>query len=204
MENSPVAGISPIDRRYIKKQREVIPSEKVCELARWLEANDPHFLLVCYLLYYCYIRPKEITTLLVSDIKIKECIVTIKAENSKNHRTQAVTLPKKVLHYAISLGIFNAAEKDYIFSKSLKPGKESTTTKILRDHWSRARKALGFPASWKFYSLKDTGITEMLENNIASLAVRDQARHSSLAITNIYAAQRQGANPEVFNWEGSL
>lgn len=36
------------------------------------------------------------------------------------------------------------------------------------------------------------------------LTVRDQARHSSLAITNIYAARRQKANSEVLDYRGSL
>ncbi len=201
---SPTSGIQPVEKRLIQKEREVIPSDKVKEISVWLKAHDPHFLLACYMLYYCYIRPKELTSIRIGDIKVRECVIVISGKNSKNHRTQTVTLPKQVLFYAIDLKIFESAQSDFIFSKGLKPGETPTTTKILRDHWEKMRRALGFPSCWKFYSLKDTGITEMLKHNVASLSVRDQARHSSLSITEIYAAHRYGANPELMNWRGSL
>ena len=40
-------------------------------------------------------------------------------------------------------------------------------------------------AQYKFYSLKDTGITNMLRHYDV-LSVRDQARHSSILMTDIY------------------
>ena len=52
--------------------------------------------------------------------------------------------------------------------------------------------------------MKDTGITEMLDAKMASITVRDQARHSSLAITELYTRHLQKANPDVLDWEGSL
>jgi integrase len=48
------------------------------------------------------------------------------------------------------------------------------------------RKPLGLPAKYKFYSLKDTGVTMMLRANTDVLSVRDQARHSSILITDTY------------------
>ena len=51
------------------------------------------------------------------------------------------------------------------------------------------RKELGFSSRYKFYSLKDTGITNMLRKNVDTVSVRDQARHSSIEITNIYVSK---------------
>ena len=64
---------------------------------------------------------------------------------------------------------------------------------------------LGITPAWLIRLLKQPSIDcEMLDSNITSLTVRDQARHSSLAITNIYAARRQKANSEVLDYRGSL
>ena len=41
-------------------------------------------------------------------------------------------------------------------------------------------------------------------SRVASITVRDQARHSSLAITELYTRHLQRANPDVLEWEGSL
>ena len=39
----------------------------------------------------------------------------------------------------------------------------------------------------QFYSLKDTGITNMLEDGVATNEVQGQADHSSLEMTSVYA-----------------
>ena len=76
---------------------------------------------------------------------------------------------------------------------------------MFRDYWTRCvRKDLDLPEQYKFYSLKDTGITNMLRANKDVLSVRDQARHSSLAITELYTRHLRKANSEVLAWEGSL
>ncbi|MCM1310816.1 MAG: tyrosine-type recombinase/integrase [Bacteroides sp.] len=204
LKTRPTDGINPISRRLYQKERECIPTTVVSKIADYCKDNDPHFLLACYLLYYCFIRPVEMTRLKVRNFNIKESTVTIPAECSKNKMTQTVTLPKKVLQYAIELGIFSAPMDDYIFSCKLKPGMETIDPKIFRDHWEKARKTLKLKKEWKFYSLKDTGITEMLDNNTTSIAVRDQARHSSLAITEIYTRHRTGANKDLLDIDGAL
>ena len=68
------------------------------------------------------------------------------------------------------------------------PGFEYVNEKKFRDYWIREiRKKLHFPDSYKFYSLKDSGITSLLrDRNIDKLSVRDQARHSNILITDIY------------------
>ena len=154
------------------------------------ERNEKHFLLACYLLYYCFIRPVEMTRLRVRDFNLKESTITIPAESAKNKTTQTVTVPKKVLLYAIDLGIFATPMDNFIFSYNLRPG--------------RTEKPLGLKKEWKFYSLKDTGITEMCDRNMATIAVRDQARHSSLAITDIYTRHSSKANQEIVKLDGAL
>ncbi len=55
----------------------------------------------------------------------------------------------------------------------------------MRAKWLQVRKALNLPDSYQLYSLKDSGITKMI-NLLNVSEVRDQARHSSIAITDVY------------------
>lgn len=204
-KSRPSDGISPISKRLYKKGRTVIPAEKVAKITEYCREHDKHFLLACYLLYYCFIRPVEMTRLKIGDINLKAGTITIPAECSKNKKRQSVTVPKKVLKYILELGIFSEPIQYYIFSDGLRPGRNEIDPKIFRDHWGKLRKPLGLRKEWKFYSLKDTGITEMLKSHkVQTIEVRDQARHSSLSITDIYTDHSEQMNQDIYNIEGSL
>ena len=80
------------------------------------------------------------------------------------------------------------------------PGTRQVSRRMLSKHWDKMRKSLKISAEYQYYSLKDTGITDMLNKKVSNLAVRDQARHSSLSITNIYArVADKDANQEILN-----
>lgn len=204
LKSRPTEGLHPLSKRLYKKQRECIPLEVIGKITDYCSKKDPHFLFACYLLYYCFIRPVEMTRLTVRDFDLHAGTVTIPADCSKNRKTQTITIPKKVLYYAVSIGVFSAPLSYYIFSYGLKPGKVEIDPKHFRDHWDNLRKRLGLRKEWKFYSLKDTGITEMLRANMPAIEVRDQARHSSLAITEIYTDHKGKVNPDILNLDGAM
>lgn len=204
MNSKPTDGITPISKRLFTKERTTIPLEIIGKIAGHCKEHEPHFLFACYLLYYCFIRPVEMTRLKVRYFNLRKGTVTIPASCSKNKKEQTITIPKKVLFYGIHLGIFSAPMDYYIFSYGLRPGKEEINPKHFRDHWDNLRKPLCLRPEWKFYSLKDTGITEMLKNKVAAIGVRDQARHSSLAITELYTDHSEEANPIIQELDGTL
>jgi len=198
-------GLQPISKRLITKRREQFTASQLRQVGSWCEQHDPYFLLACYLLYYCFVRPVEMTRLRVGDLDLKGGVLTVPGTASKNHKTQSVTVPSKVLRYAMTLGVFSRPSGEYLFGAGLRgPGKVPTTTKVMRDHWSALRKALKLPATLQFYSLKDSGITAMLRSDVASIAVRDQARHSSLSVTEIYTAHSVTANAALREFDGDL
>lgn len=204
LDKRPTDGIAPIPKKLYKKERECIPLETVAKIGEWCRANDPHFHLACLLLYYCMIRPVEMTRLRVRHFNLHKSIVKLPAEITKNKTTQTITVPKKVIFYALDLGIFNKPMDTLIFSDGLLPGYSPIDPKIFRDHWDKMRKALGLKKEWKFYSLKDTGITAMCDAKVASIAVKDQARHSSLAVTEVYLNHDRDADPEILEMDGAL
>ena len=65
------------------------------------------------------------------------------------------------------------------------------------------RKALGFPAAYQFYSLKDSGIRD-LANAEGIVVARDQARHSDISVTNKYLKRPKVAHEETKHFVGEL
>lgn len=204
MENDPTAGIEPISKRLMKKERTIIPTDKLGEISAWLLEHDKRMLLASYILYYCFIRPVEMTRLKIKHFHLKDGLIILPADITKNKEESSVTLPKKIIELMLDLEIFKHSGSEYLFSEGLMPGRTQIDTVTFRHHWDKVRSALNLPKSYQFYSLKDSGITEMLQKNVACIDVRDQARHSSLSITNIYASNVRPANEELRNYDGSF
>jgi integrase len=76
------------------------------------------------------------------------------------------------------------------------PGTKHANSREIARYWNKLRKIIGIPKEVQFYSLKDTGITNMLADGVASNFVQGQADHSSLAITSIYAGTKTPASQE--------
>lgn len=194
-----------IGKNKIKKQRTIISEKDMEKLKQHVENTNKHYLLACYILHYCFIRPKEMSKLKLENFSLKNQTVFIGEEVSKNKKNGTVTLPAKVIHLMIELGTFNNPGSFYLFSKKFKPGSVLHSEKQFRDYWSTyVRKPLKFPSSYKFYSLKDTGITNMLRK-YDSITVRDQARHADILMTDTYTPHDlEEANDLIKNHDGTF
>ena len=181
----PSDGILSLGKHSKKKQRTIISDVDMIRLYDHLSATNKYFLLACYILHYCFIRPKEMSQLRLSNFSIQRQTVFIPDTVSKNKKDGTVTVPAKVFNLMIDLKIFESPGDYYLFSAEMKPGKEFRDEKQFRNKWLKLRKILTFPDTYKFYSLKDTGITSMLRE-YDSLTVRDQARHGSILMTDTY------------------
>ena len=117
-----------------------------------------------------------------------------------------LTLPDRIIKLMVELKVFEKPGHYYLFSDKCMPGENWRDSKQFRDYWNlHVRKDLKLPSQYKFYSLKDTGITDMLRANTDALSVRDQARHSSLLITNTYTPlDIKEANPLILKYDGVL
>ena len=199
----PADGISSFGKRVKKKKRTIISDEDIVRLHDYLQGKNRHYLLACYILHYCFIRPKEMSMIKLKDISLKQQTIFISDMISKNRSDGVVTLPSKVIKLMMDLNIFGNSGEDYLFSKAFMPGREYRDEKQFRDFWIRyVRKDLKFPENYKFYSLKDTGITSMLRK-YDTLTVRDQARHADILMTDTYTPHDiQTANKLITQHEG--
>ena len=186
------------------KKRSAISSEDLQRINRYLNKNNPYFLLVCRMEYYTFIRPEELTNIRLRDINLKEQKIFVASSISKNRRDGMVGLNDEIVRQMIDLKIFDSDSNDYLFSTGFKPGKKKITTRVLRDHFYKVRTALILPQTYMFYSLKDSGIRD-LANAAGIVVARDQARHADISTTNKYL---QGSSltvhEETKHFEGKL
>ena len=206
VNENPTAGLVLVNKRNRVKNRTAIDGNDLKRIHAYLEDNNKYFLLACYFLHYLFVRPREMSFLRVGDISAKSCALTLHGNDTKNRKDAVLTVPKKVMALMIELKVLSEPSSHYLFSNDFKPGEERCSEKQFRDYWNRhVRKDLGLPAKLKFYSLKDTGITNMLKSNMDVLSVRDQARHSSISITDMYTPTNVNkVNKAILDYEDEL
>lgn len=206
INENPTAGLVLINKRNRNKNRTVIDDTDLRRIHDYLEENNRYYLLACYFLHYMFVRPREMSFIRIRDINLSGPTLKLYGKRTKNYNDAVLTIPKKVVMLMIDLKVLQEPSAYYLFSSDFRPGKERCSEKQFRDYWNNhLRKDLGLPAEFKFYSLKDTGITNMLRSNLDILSVRDQARHSSISITDMYTpCNSNKANKSILNYEDDL
>ena len=203
IHDNPTDGLHGM-KRTKAKNRTVIPDDVLDKVRAYCESHNKHFLLAAYILHYMFVRPHEMSLLKVGDFNLVKKTLILHGSQTKNRQDAVVTLPNHIVRLMMELRVFDSPSGHYLFSRGFRPGAEWRDSKQFRDYWNRhVCKALKLPSEYKFYSLKDTGITNMLRAHTDPLSVRDQARHSSLLITNSYTPlDIKEANPLILNYEG--
>lgn len=184
---NPFTGIPK--RKTGEKSKIVIPAEDRMRIERYLKKHDPTYLLCCRMLFFCLIRPNELTHLTPDDIYLENSTIYISPEASKNGKGEYVTIPDIMMREIREhLDSLDCESVDYLFSDSrtLRPGKERMDPRIFSKRWDKLRQVLKLPIEMKMYSLKDSGIIQLLQDGVSPDEVMRQARHSDLGMTTVY------------------
>ena len=174
-------------RKRERKRRITISREDRVRILNYFHKREMSGYVAMIRLCFKYlIRPKEMLMLRLRDIDFDTGLLRIPPEVSKNHTERIIALGHDVLKYFRELQNHDYSADSYIFSTNFKPGERLYTTKNMFSTWKRMRERLSMPDTYHFYSLKDTGITEMLESGMPSKYVKDLAGHHSLSMTERY------------------
>ncbi len=181
---NPTTGI---DRRRVgKKKREVIPAKVRNDVFKYQAEHNPSYLALCLTVYFCFIRRTEISKLLVKNVDLENNTIFVPGHISKNGKDGIVTIPGKLKTLLVT-HLNGSTQEDFLFSQdNFKAGKKQLKPKKISDEWSNMKKVLDFKSEYQFYSLKDTGITELFLLNVPVIKIRDQARHHDIKITETY------------------
>jgi integrase len=199
---SPATSVNILGKnKRAAKSRTVIPANIMEKVSEYLLKNNKDFLLAAQILYFCMVRPKEMSYIKIGHIDLNRSTIFIPGETAKNYKDAVVTIPVSLNILISEMGIMDYPPNYYLFSAGFKPGEKHAKEKQFSRYWERhVRKDLDLPLTLKFYSLKDTGITDMIRMYNDPILARDQARHHDLTITNIYTpSDMMQANERIKN-----
>lgn len=180
-------------KRVRQKQRVIIPAELRQRIKVYLKGNDQKMYMASLLVYHCLIRPNEITFLKPVDFNLVNQTIFIASEAAKNSNARIATIPNSIINEIEGFNFFGADPDQYIYGENFQPGKKRLNPRRFSKKWTKLRKDLDIEMKYQFYSLRDSGIVQMLTDGVPPQEVMKQADHSSLEITSIYAKH---ANPK--------
>lgn len=195
----------PFDRDLIvfpKKGKDcsaaLIPSHVVPRLLADIRANDPQLFLACMLEFYCGIRPgREVRLVKVRNFDLKEGVLTIEAEMSKNGKTGRITMSEDLIEICRSYGIEKADPDLYVFGKNKHLDIRPLSENMLRFRFNKFRDKFGLSEDVKLYSFKHIGASYLIHSKVVDiLQLKEHLRHSNLSATQHYVKKVIGDTNE--------
>lgn len=192
INENPVNGVLPM--KTPPKKREVFPQDVKDKINEQLQTYDNGFYALCMTTYFCLIRNTELGKILVNMVNLEESSIFLPKEISKNKKDEFITIPSQFLPI-LKKHIGNSNPNNYLFSSNnFNVGAVQMPVRKIATAWEKLRKELNLESKYQFYSLKDTGITDLLNSGIPAIKVRDQARHYDIKITELYTPRNKGCD----------
>lgn len=183
--------INPFEKIKLKraepKKRGILSSETRRKLCEYLSVESPMFLLVCYLVYYSLIRPKEIRCLRVQDIRLSDKYIVIRSDVAKNHKERYAAITPEIVKLILELKILTYPPTFYVVGENFKTSEKATYDTYFTKYFISLRKKLRLPDDAQLYGLRDTAIYENLKAGVDPLTIKQHADHHSLKMTDIYS-----------------
>lgn len=173
-------------KREAPKKRILIPQETRQHIRNYFETELPAYIVVMELVFTSLLRPKEISRVQIKQINLAEQYIYMPGDKTKNGHHRYAFLSAELCGRIAQI-IANKPSDYYLFSSGYVPGKEPMESIRYRKDWDKMRKALKLPQEMQLYSLRDTGINNMLKAGIDPLTVMQAADHHDLTMTTRYA-----------------
>lgn len=196
ISTNPASGLPRL--RVDEKRRGIIPKEDRKRIAEYFDSCCPNYNSAMQLCFRLFVRPKEICGLRIRDIDFDNQILRIPPELAKNHRERLLGIPDPLFDYFKTLAAVNPSYYIYGNASDYSPSPKRISPSRIGEKWKEMRDKLKLPASYQFYSLKDTGITEMLEAGVPAKYVKELADHHSLEMTERYTHRSEAK--KILEW----
>ena len=191
VENNPWAQVRKAKPE--PKNRRTFSAEEAAAVAAYIASHDTGLFAAVLLQYYCFVRPNEIRQLRRRDFDLEAGVIRVPAPVAKAKKNRLVTMPDAVRrffldHYArVQPGLF-------IWGPQHQPGaapagkNEMNKKHLLYLRQMKKNGLLADITGLKFYSWKDTGLTEAAKS-VSLLDLMHQAGHHDPKITLVYIHQ---------------
>ena len=183
--------VNPFEKLKTKKEqgkdRTIIPKQARDRIVAYFREHNPAFIIVMQLVYKSLLRPVEITRVKVEQLNFAAHCIEMRGTQTKNGKGRNSRMDKD-LETLLRNHIRGAKPDDYLFSgRTWSPGKVAMASHSMTLVWDRMRDALKLPKEYQLYSLRDSGINNLLVAGANDLDVVQIAGHSDLSMTFRYA-----------------
>jgi len=186
--NSGYAAINPFQKIKRKKAeqkiRRILTGTERDQLWRHYEIEKPRFLLASLLAFHGLLRPTELVNLKPANILYHKKLID--PPHTKNGKSRLIALPDYIFTMLKKLQIEKQEPKSFIFSSGFRPGHHKLCPRKISKEWERARNLFGWQKDLQFYSLRDSGIVQMLRDGIPIEEVQKHADHAHITTTQKY------------------
>lgn len=187
---NPFDGIKPLRRG--RPETRPLTDREVQTMMQQIREQQPQLLIVCGLVYYCALRPEEISHIRVRQVDAAHGMIRVTSDNTKDHDGNWITVPSQFMPDLLAY-IDKATGSDYLVSKGFAPGPKRLLPVRHSEAWKKHREAAKLPEDVKLYGLKHTALQRFSHRTgVSLLQIRDHARHSSVAITDAYMQTLKG------------
>jgi integrase len=137
-------------------------------------------------IYYCFIRPGELRQVKVGDVDLDEWKIQIRADISKNRKTQWVLIPDAFKKDLERLCLHQYDPNMFLIGKDGLPATEQLSYNWLSRHHLKLLRALNYTSAYCLYSWKHTGVCTAYRNGMGIRQLQMQLRHHSLDMVEVY------------------
>lgn len=199
-KENPFNGIKLLPKQ--KKHRGLIDAPTRKKILAYFDSTNEQMSIVCMLVYHSAIRPIEAHLIQMKDIDIDRRRIFIPEDNAKNGHSRSATLSKQLIDRLTPIvERYKDSPRMYLFGAgNLEPNEVPIAKSYFGKLWVRMRNALGLPDTMQLYSLRDSGISDLIHSGVDPLTVQHHADHSSLDIQHIYTDHYDpNLNDKIYN-----
>lgn len=186
------ARVNPFEhfkpKKEADKERTLIPKADRDKIVAYFREHNPAFIIVMQLVYKSLLRPIEITRVKVNQLNFKDHCIEMRCTQTKNGRSRNSRMDED-LETLLKAHIRGAKPDDFLFAgRSWMPGqKHVISSHTFTTAWERMRNDIKLPKEYQLYSLRDSGINNLLIAGANNLDVMQAAGHRDLSMTTRYA-----------------
>lgn len=192
-------------KKAAQKFREILTEEERQQCLDWFVQHDPPMVTVCMFTFHTLLRPgSELMRIKVRNLDLHKGVVNVSGTQSgKGKYIRRPAIPDVMLPYLITAGLDKQPPDHFVVGKGLWPGPARSGKNTTTNRWNKMRDALEWPKSKVLYSLRDTGIVQLIADRVDLHFVMRQAGHKDIATTNQYVQHYFPAGIEAVRTQAS-
>lgn len=154
------------------------------------EAIQEHNMRLWYFaafMYYGFIRPAELARMRINMIDLKNNVIVLPANITKNHKLRYVRISNGLKEIITEMQLEKSPGNSYVFGYGLEFGSKPLQKNFAWTHHSKILKALNLDGyGYTLYSWKHTGVVEHYKAGVDIKSLQQQTGHSNLEELSTY------------------